>query len=147
MPRLVFSPPSSSRPALLCSAAALALLMGWAVAARSSLKTETSSGAAHTDAPSQSERLAAEVIRLTPNGFEPSEITRPKGRFLIHVENRTVLTEISLSLSREAGGREHGARLLKKRKWVEMVNLAPGRYLLTEESHPEWSCRITITPQ
>jgi hypothetical protein len=147
MPRLFFSPPSSSRSALLCSAAALALLMGWATAARAPLKTETSRAEVRPDAPSQAERLAAEVIRLTPNGFEPSEITRPKGRFLIHVENRTILTEISLSLSREAGGREHGARLLKRRKWVEMVNIPPGRYLLTEESHPEWSCRITITPQ
>lgn len=93
------------------------------------------------------ERVAAEVIRLTPNGFEPSEVTRPKGRFILHVENSTMLTDISLALSRKAGGRERESRLVKKRKWVEMIDLPPGQYLLTEASHPSWTCQINITPQ
>jgi hypothetical protein len=128
----------------------LAVTMWIGLASASEAKSPTSINRAEAAISQQGnstrERVEAEIIRLHPNGFEPSEITRGKGRFILHVENRTVLADVSFSLNHEAGGLQRGARLLKKRKWVEMIDLPPGQYVLTETSRPNWSCRITITP-
>lgn len=29
--------------------------------------------------------------------------------------------------------------------WNDVVDLRPGRYVLTERDHPNWNCSITIT--
>src|SRR5258705_7861593 len=42
------------------------------------------------------DRLDAELITLQPSGFEPSEITSPRGAFLLAVDNRSGLEEIEL---------------------------------------------------
>ena len=47
----------------------------------------------------------AELITTTPAGFEPTEITRPHGRFLLAIDNRSGLDELDLYLERETGGR------------------------------------------
>jgi hypothetical protein len=31
--------------------------------------------------------------------------------------------------------------------WRQLVNLSPGDYVLTEATHPDLVCRITITPR
>ena len=93
------------------------------------------------------EAVEAEVIALRPTGFEPAEITRPAGRVLMAVSNQSGTTEAVLRLSKEGDKRAHEVRLSKnKRLWRKVVDLAPGDYTLTEASHPEWTCRITITP-
>jgi hypothetical protein len=92
------------------------------------------------------ERLEAEIITLHPTGFDPAGIERPRGRFLLGLDNRSGLDDIELQFTREGGGRMQvlGARR-KRSSWREVVNLPPGRYLLTEASHPDWECAITIT--
>jgi len=37
--------------------------------------------------------VQAELITVTPTGFEPSELTRPKGRFLLAIDNQSGLDE------------------------------------------------------
>lgn len=90
----------------------------------------------------------AEVIVLLPGGFEPTEVTRPHGRFLLVVNNRTGLEQVELRLERESGGgRLHEVRLSEGRlRSKQYEDLTPGTYLLTEADHPDWLCRITITP-
>ena len=92
--------------------------------------------------------LVALPIALRMNGFAPAEIERPAGEFFISVTNLTDSPELDFRLDRENGERLHSAKAPKeKRAWRQSVRLTPGTYLLTVLDHPEWSCRITITPQ
>lgn len=89
----------------------------------------------------------SEVITLRPTGFEPSELTRAAGEFLLTINNRTGLEEINLTVSTDFGGivRNFRANEGRLRSGGFQV-LPPGRYVITETEHPEWICRITITP-
>lgn len=91
------------------------------------------------------ESAEVEQIDLRPSGFEPSEITRPSGRFLFGVNNRTGLTELSLMLVHESGRSAGSKRLSRVKTWRDVLDLHPGRYVLREATHPDWLCRITIT--
>ena len=89
----------------------------------------------------------AEVITLRPTGFEPSELTRPPGQFLLTINNRTGLEEINLSISTDLGGMVRGFRLNEGRlRSGSFQALPPGRYVITETEHPEWTCYLTISP-
>jgi hypothetical protein len=92
------------------------------------------------------ERVEAEVITLRPGGFEPAEITRPRGSFILAVNNRSGSSEVALQLVREAGDSHAQAGLRRgMMRWTKELHLAPGTYVLTDINHPEKSCRITIT--
>ncbi len=98
--------------------------------------------------PPNDERVEVEVITVRASGFEPSAITRPQGRFMLAINNHTGLGELSLRLDRVRGNRLHEVRMPKGRiRWNHVFNLPPGDYLLSEENHPEWACRIKMTPQ
>jgi hypothetical protein len=89
--------------------------------------------------------LESEVVAVTDRGFEPTAIMRPQGEFILMIENpnRQVL---NFSLSRESGTRLQQIRASREEpNWNEVQDLPPGRYVLTEQSHPEWICLITIT--
>lgn len=88
------------------------------------------------------------LITIRPQGFEPAEITRPKGNLFIVVENRSGLDSVTLRLDREAGARLKEVQVpLSKLDWYEGFDLTPGRYVLTEAAHPDWVCRINVTAQ
>jgi hypothetical protein len=93
-------------------------------------------------------RIEAVLITAHPHGFEPNAITRPKGRFLLAVDNRTGLNNpIILRVDRVTGNRLHEASVPReKSRWRNFFDLPPGQYKLTEAAHPEWVCDITITP-
>ena len=90
------------------------------------------------------ERTEMELVKLTAKGFEPAEITRPAGKFLLGVTNRTGLPELSLRLIHESRRSVDGKRLGREISWRRVLDLPPGRYALREASHPDWVCRITI---
>jgi len=100
---------------------------------------------ANTVQPTSSGPAEVELIDLQPTGFEPHEITRPAGRFLLGVNNRTGLTDLSLMLVHESGRAVVGKRLSKLKTWRQVLELQPGRYELREANHRDWLCRITIT--
>ena len=86
------------------------------------------------------------TIRYT--GFEPSEIRRPAGPVFLLVQNRSGYHEVALRLDRETGGRLYDVRVPRsKLDWQQVVDLTPGRYILTDAYHPDWSCTITVTPK
>lgn len=149
-----------SRNTFAFAALALAVLMGSVVSARAWLRPDASVPDAAPPAPpaavriresqrdATAERVESEVITVLATGFNPSEITRPRGPFLILFENRTGLDEINLRLDRVAGGRLREVRQSKQEPITrQLEDLPPGEYLLTEAAHPEWACRITITPR
>lgn len=127
-------------------------LKGMAV---SNLEKENSATASSTEmnrrsfvlpATPQLERVESELITILPTGFQPTHITRPPGRFLIAIENRSGISAVNFHLDAEPGNRIFQvSRTWERSDWSEVVNLSPGRYVLTETSHPEWRCVITIT--
>jgi hypothetical protein len=90
--------------------------------------------------------VQAELITITSTGFEPAELTRPNGRFLFAIDNRSGLDEVDLYLERETGGRVN-VPLSRRGKlaWREILDLPPGAYLLRARNDETWRCRITIT--
>jgi hypothetical protein len=94
----------------------------------------------------QPARVEAELITILPTGFEPAQITRPSGKFLLAVENRSGISQIDFQLSAESGNRiVEVSRTWERSDWSDVVNPPPGRYVLTERNHPAWQCVITIT--
>lgn len=94
------------------------------------------------------ESLQAEIVTIRQTGFEPQQLTRPHGRFILMVENRSGLGDIALQLHRQTGNSLHAVHVSKEQlDWHDEINLPPGNYVLTEANHPEWVCQITITPQ
>lgn len=90
----------------------------------------------------------AELITITPTGFEPDQISRPQGPFILAVDNRSGLDEVGLYLERETGSRTD-VQPSRKRKlaWREIVDLPAGRYVLRAADHNDWRCTITVTPR
>ena len=90
--------------------------------------------------------VQAELLTIRPYGFEPDHITRPKGQFFLAVENRSQVESLSLSFSHVAGQRFQELRVQRGRPDTSsMVDLPIGDYILTEASHPEWICKLTIS--
>jgi len=89
--------------------------------------------------------LETEFVVVTDRGFEPTAITRPQGEFILMIENPN-RQQLNFSLSREGGPRLQQIRASREEpNWNEIQDLSPGRYVLTEQSHPGWMCLITIT--
>jgi hypothetical protein len=95
---------------------------------------------------SASDRVEAELLVLRSDGFRPNEITRPPGRFLLILQNHSSEEELSLVLKQETGASVRELRMPKRQsKLKDFLHLPPGRYVLAETNHSEWTCTITIT--
>jgi hypothetical protein len=140
----------------LALVAAFALLVVAALAAKSHTTSVVAVSAAAAPnqptvaaTPAAPARLESEHITIRPTGFEPSEITRPAGRVLLFVNDRSGLDSLDLRLDVESLQRLYEVRVPRdtkgKHEWRQVVALVPGRYILTEAGHPDWVCRITIT--
>jgi hypothetical protein len=131
--------PLTSRPKLLL-ALFISALAAFALAAGNRARLAAAEQQPQGDTES-------EIITIRSTGFEPSEISRPKGEFYLAVENLSGLDEVNLRLARENGaGRLHDVTVKReKRDWRQGLDLPPGTYLLTEANHPNWVCRVTIT--
>jgi len=85
-------------------------------------------------------------ILLRFAGFAPNEITRPAGDYFFAIGNLSGVKEVTFRLDREHGERLKEVNAKREKPLKQIVHLTPGTYLLTEANHPEWVCRITITP-
>ncbi len=96
-----------------------------------------------TPAPSS---IQVEPITLKPDGFEPKEVRRPATPFVLAVNNRSRLMDVSFGLFRED---QHKVQEIKGSKGqirlMKMIDLPPGNYLLKEVNHPEWMCHIVLS--
>jgi hypothetical protein len=99
-------------------------------------------------APAQnvSPQAPAIPILLKPRGFVPKEISKSAGPYYFAVGNLSGVPEVSLRLEREHGARIQEMNARKEKPWRQIVHLTPGTYLITEANHPDWVCRITVTP-
>lgn len=83
-------------------------------------------------------------IEVTPAGFEPSEVSAPRGKFLILLQNRTGRRDLNFWLARENGERVVESAP-EKRDWKAHVQLNPGTYIIGETNHPEWQFTLRVT--
>jgi hypothetical protein len=91
-------------------------------------------------------RLETEVLTITSTGFEPAEITRPAGPFILAVHNQSGEAGPALRLDRVHGNKLIEVRMARWRRAVHrQLNPPAGEYLLSLVDHPERNCRITIT--
>lgn len=127
----------------------LALLLGSGVLIFARWKSSDSNliePVASSQSQPSSTQLEVELVTVTPTGFEPGEITRPPGRFLLAVDNQSGLNELDLYLERETEGRLNVALDRRgKLKWREILDLPPGRYILRAGNDESWRCNITLT--
>ena len=148
------------RPALMCACALIALMFGVTGAARLRWPRPTRirqpelkrlQPAMKTAAEQESRKIVTietQRVTLRRTGFEPSEFTRHKGPFLLSVDNVSELGEMNFQLFRQNGTTEREIRHRQdKFRLRQVVDLNPGRYVLTEANHPDWRCEITITAQ
>lgn len=98
------------------------------------------------------EKLEIELIAVRRFGFEPAAITRSAKGFSLNFANHSNQPVLALSLNRLEGNRpvsKLSEVSLKRGQtyWTKYLDLPPGEYELAEASHPEWRCRITLTPR
>ncbi len=85
------------------------------------------------------------TLTLTADGFAPVQLTRPAGRFMLSVENRTDAKALTLKLSDGGGAVVREIRVRENTTdWSEELNLTAGQYTLAEETHPQRACQMTI---
>ena len=129
-------------------AGCVVVFASWSLAGNSNNSdiAETADGHKTVAALEQQQSLVeSEIITATRRGFEPATITRPKDKFILMVDNRSG-TELSFRLSRETGESLHEIKSSREEPdWNELMNLSPGRYVLSERDHPDWTCSIIIT--
>lgn len=89
--------------------------------------------------------LPGVAVILTPNGFQPRQITRPLGKFVLAVVPQIGSLDFSFSLDDGLGRRLRTAQVPSEQPhWADVYDLPPGKYTLRELNHPEWVCEITI---
>ena len=151
--RAVFSRARRARFRLLAVAFLTAVLTltawAWITTAGKGEPTPSPGGAVIITAPAQSlptqDRIEAETITLGTAGFEPAEIRRPAGRFLLAVNDLSGLDETAIRLESEGGQVLQEVTLSRRQqRWRKVVELAAGAYTLTVADHPEWRCQIFI---
>lgn len=97
------------------------------------------------------ERIEAELITIRRFGFEPAEIRRPAGEFVLVIDDRSQKPyDLALTLSNFQDDRPtNKLRDVDFKRglsnWHDRFNLPAGDYVLTEANHPQWRCKITIT--
>lgn len=129
---------TSNRLVLIASILVSAFLMTVSVTA---IKREPSSPAPVAKAG----RLEVEVVTITPEGFEPQQIVRPPGRFILAVRNQSGIDSLTVQLETEQRGKVREKALpLETPYWREVINVPPGKYIFTEVNHPEWILSLTI---
>ena len=85
------------------------------------------------------------VIELSRYGFFPQQVSHLKGLHFILVHNVSGLQDLTLVLKDDHGAaKKQPALTATSPHWRELLDLAPGKYTLTEANHPTWSCAITI---
>lgn len=100
----------------------------------------------------QQEQIESELITVNRFGFIPLAIKHPAKDFVMTIVNRTADPQLNLTLNRTVGNRPTDKIIdvnLKRGRgsWNAHFNLPPGDYELSEAGHPEWKCKITLTPR
>lgn len=123
-------------------------IVALALSNRSWIASPAEAFRAKTSVPQTQERVEAEIVTLRPWGFEPKEITRPKGKFLLAINNQSQKAEqLTFSFTEDRGKKLKEVKLdvRGKHRANNLYDLNPGRYQLAVDGHPEWILSFNIT--
>lgn len=82
-------------------------------------------------------------LELNTDGFTPAAVQRAAGTFAIAVENSALSGEYTLQMKAHDGTVIKEVQVQKgSAAWT--ITLSAGEYTVTEASHPQWLCRITV---
>jgi hypothetical protein len=91
------------------------------------------------------QKLEIETVTITSEGFEPQQLERPAGPFILSVVNRSGVDALNVRIETEQHGRFREKSLPQLTPyWRERIDPYPGRYIITEENHPEWTLTLII---
>lgn len=93
-----------------------------------------------------SQELQGLVIAIRPSGFSPAEVEITDGRYVLVVQNRSGLRDLTFQFDRQGGERLHQVRA-QRSKWSKQFDLHPGTYVLSVADHPEWQCLLKVKPR
>lgn len=132
---------------VLCLAAASLSLV--AVHARMNRK-QAAMPVASAQAGDPKSAIEVEVVKLLPGGFEPSQFTRPAGKFLLVIQNATGLSLPAAQLLPSTGPASPQPLLSVAPPPGKMfeeitIDLTAGSYLFKESALPYRQCVINIT--
>ena len=82
------------------------------------------------------------MIAIQPYGFQPSDLEVEEGRYLLVVQNRTGLSNLTVKLEGEDHTTIHEDHAQQK-QCRKRLDLKKGSYRLTVENFP-WSCMIRV---
>jgi hypothetical protein len=85
------------------------------------------------------------VFSIQPFGIEPGEVNVAQRSYLLIVQNRSGIRDLTFRVETEAGSKLYEIRN-QKLQWKKIFDLNPGRYVLTVVEHPEWRTVITVRP-
>lgn len=95
---------------------------------------------------SEKEEMEAEVVAIRRGGFEPKELTRSRGPFLLVVDNRSGVEISAFEIRHEDGSLRHSMRArAHKISWQQVLDLPPGHYLLQAPEYLNITCLLNIT--
>ncbi len=90
--------------------------------------------------------LEVEVVTVRPTGFEPRQITRPPGPYVLLIENRSGMETLTLKLSFVTNAINPSVFQVQiprgQLDWTTVISGTPGQYTLKESSHPSWNCSV-----
>ncbi len=103
----------------------------------------------------EDEANEVEVVVISPIGFEPKEITRPKGAFILDVVNLSGLDQLNVEVTIDSANGQNpaekpvysGTVSLDRQDWNVKANVPPGRYQIVEANHPNdlnWILTVNI---
>jgi hypothetical protein len=153
MRRFISLRPFKGSSKLLLIAALFLALTVMAVAARKGLSplsnestTRPTASRPFIRARPASAGIEAETVTVTSGGMEPSEITRPTGRFILALENRSDFPQLTFRLNDDTGQTVLEIAMPDgQSNWNGEIDLPDGHYTLTAADHAGWACQLTLT--
>jgi len=91
------------------------------------------------------QKLEIEAVTITPEGFEPQQLERTAGPFILSVTNQSGVDALNVRIETEQHNRFREKILpLVTPYWREKIDPPQGKYVITEENHPEWTLTLII---
>jgi|GEM_PF-2033417 len=138
-PRRMFTR-TTTLPALIAGLVVSVLLI--TVSGHSSKKV---TGSVLTPQGKKDQKLEIEAVTITPEGFEPQQLERTAGPFILSVTNQSGVDALNVRIETEQHDRFREKTLpLITPYWRERIDPPKGKYIITEENHPEWTLTLII---
>ncbi len=90
--------------------------------------------------------IEVEVVTLTPRGFWPNSLTRPRGPFRLLIQNTTRTKNLPIDFvdGQSAKVKDLGIDERSGKRRSELVDLPPGKYTVRVPSQARWTFQIEI---